>query len=72
MSKMQACYEKQTNGNWQLVVHHDGIYNSPLNKIVRSSTFNVPDEIIEIDGSPNLGKIKQAFPAPQKDNNVSQ
>jgi hypothetical protein len=65
---MQACYEKRSNGNWNLVVYHDGVHNDLLNKIIKTAAYNVPDNMIDIDGSPNMGKIRQAYLEPRNEN----
>ena len=65
MFKRYAYYEKSLKG-WALVVYHD---NKPGKSVggadpERVGPFEVPQEMIDIDGSPNLGRIATAFPAP--------
>ena len=65
MFKQYAYYEKSSTG-WGLVVYHDEKPGKPvgLQTLERTGPFEVPQEMIDIDGSPNLGLIAKAFPAP--------
>ena len=65
MFKRYAYYEKSLKG-WALVVYHD---NKPGKSVggadpERVGPFEVPQDMIDIDGSPNMGRIEKAFPAP--------
>ena len=65
MFKRYAYYEKSSTG-WGLVVYHD---EKPGKRIgsadpERVGPYEVPQEMIDVDGSPNLGLIAKAFPAP--------
>ena len=65
MFKQYAYYEKSGTG-WGLVVYHD---EKPGKRIgsadpERVGPYEVPQEMIDVDGSPNLGLIAKAFPAP--------
>ena len=66
MKKLYAYHEKSAIG-WGLVVYHD---HKPGKSIQqqdpeRIGPFEVPEEMIDIDGSPNLGMIAKAFPGPK-------
>ena len=75
MFKQYAYYEKSSTG-WGLVVYHDhmpgksGQGQDPK----RHGPYEVPQEMIDSDGTPNFGLIAKAFPAPLslEDWNVSQ
>lgn len=65
MFKRYAYYEKSSTG-WGLVVYHD---NKPGKSVgsadpERVGPYEVPQEMIDVDGSPNLGLIEKAFPKP--------
>ena len=65
MFKRYAYWEKHSTG-WGLTVYHDskpgksGQGQDPE----RVGPYEVPQEMIGIDGTPNLGPIAKAFPAP--------
>jgi hypothetical protein len=65
--KYFACYEKSNTGSWTLVVYHDGKPGKSVNASdpERSNFFAVPPEMIDIDGSPRMGAIKDVFPPPE-------
>lgn len=63
MKKLFACYERCAFG-WSLVVYHD---EKPTKKVgaqesERSNWFEVPQDMIDVDGSPRMGLIQKAFP----------
>lgn len=65
MFKRYAYYERSSTG-WGLVVYHD---SKPTKSVggadpERHGPYDVPQEMIDIDGSPNLGRIATAFPNP--------
>ena len=65
MFKRYAYYEKSSTG-WGLVVYHDEKPGKPVGSQApeRVGPYEVPQEMIDVDGSPNLGLIAKAFPAP--------
>ena len=65
MFKQYAYYEKSSTG-WGLVVYHDEKPGKPVGSQApeRVGPYEVPQEMIDVDGSPNLGLIAKAFPAP--------
>lgn len=65
MFKRYAFYEQSSIG-WGLVVYHDSLPGKSVNGSVseRHGPFEVPQEMIDKDGSPNLGMISKAFPNP--------
>ena len=68
MFKQYAYYEKSSTG-WGLVVYHDHMPGKPGKSVgsadpERVGPYEVPQEMIDVDGSPNLGLIAKAFPAP--------
>lgn len=65
MFKRYAYYESHSTG-WCLVVYHDEKPGKSINGQgpERVGPYEVPQEMIDMDGSPNLGMIAKAFPAP--------
>lgn len=65
MFKRYAYYEKSSTG-WGLVVYHDHKPGKSVGSAdpERVGPYEVPQEMIDIDGTPNLGLISKAFPAP--------
>lgn len=65
MFKRYAYYEKSRTG-WGLVVYHDHLpgKSGQGQDPERVGPYVVPQEMIDIDGSPNLGLIAKAFPRP--------
>ena len=63
--KILAYYEKFHAG-WALVVYHDGppVKSSQGPDPIRHGPYIVPEDMLDTDGSPNLGKIMKAFPEP--------
>lgn len=65
MFKRYAYYEKSSTG-WGLTVYHDskpgksGQGQDPE----RVGPYEVPQEMIDIDGTPTMGMIEKAFPRP--------
>lgn len=66
MFKRFAFYEKAATG-WGLVVYHDHLPGKPVGGQApeRVGPFEVPQEMIDVDGTPNMGAISKAFPAPK-------
>ena len=66
MFKCFAFYEKSATG-WGLVVYHDHLPGKPFGGQApeRVGPFEVPQEMIGVDGTPNIGAILKAFPAPK-------
>ena len=65
MFKRYAYYERSSTG-WGLVVYHD---NKPDKSVggadpERHGPFEVPQDMIDIDGTPQMGAIQRAFPNP--------
>ena len=65
MFKQYAYYEKSSIG-WGLVVYHDSKPDKSVGSTdsERVGPYEVPQEMIDMDGTPNLGLISKAFPAP--------
>lgn len=65
MFKRYAYYEKSSTG-WGLVVYHDHKPGKSVNSAdpERVGPYEVPQEMIDVYGTPNLGLITKAFPAP--------
>lgn len=65
MFKRYAYYEKSSTG-WGLVVYHDSKPGKSVGSAdpERVGPYEVPQEMIDVDGSPNLGLIEKAFPKP--------
>lgn len=65
MFKRYAYWEKPSTG-WGLVVYHDEKpgKSSQGQDPKRHGPFEVPQEMIDVDGSPRMGLIEKAFPAP--------
>lgn len=55
------CYERTMTGNWQPVCYH-GEKPGKGKDVV--GLVEVPVGLIEIDGSPNIGRLKKLFPLP--------
>lgn len=65
MFKRYAYWEKSSTG-WGLTVYHD---HKPGKSVggadpERIGPFEVPQDMIDIDGSPRMGPIERAFPKP--------
>lgn len=60
-------YWEMTAIGWQLVVYHNDkpTKSSQGADPERIGPWEVPQELIEIDGSPMLGLIARAFPKPE-------
>lgn len=65
MFKRYAYYEKSNTG-WGLVVYHDSKPGKSVGSAdpERVGPYEVPQEMIDVDGTPNLGLISKAFLAP--------
>ena len=65
MFKRYAYYEKSNTG-WGLVVYYDHKPGKSVGSAnpERHGPYEVPQEMIDMNGSPNLGLIEKAFPAP--------
>lgn len=65
MFKRYAYYEKSSTG-WGLVVYHDHLpgKSGQGQDPERHGPYEVPQEMIDVDGTPNLGLISKAFTAP--------
>ena len=65
MFKRYAYYERYST-SWGLVVYHDEKpgKSSQGQDPERHGPFEVPQEMIDVDGSPRMGLIEKAFPAP--------
>ena len=65
MFKQYAYYEKSSTG-WGLVVYHDNKPDKSVDSAdpERVGPYEVPQEMIDMDGTPNFGLISKAFPAP--------
>ena len=65
MFKQYAYYEKSSTG-WGLVVYHDHLPGKSVDAAdpERHGPYEVPQEMIDGDGTPNFGLIAKAFPAP--------
>ena len=53
------CYERAMTGNWQPVCYH-GEKPGKDREVV--GLVEVPVGLIEVDGSPNIGRLKKLFP----------
>ena len=64
--KMYAYYERSSTG-WGLVVYHDSKPDKSVGSAdpERVGPYEVPQEMIDMDGTPNFGLIAKAFPAPK-------
>ena len=58
------CYERTMTGNWQPVCYH-GEKPGKGKDVV--GLVEVPVGLIEIDGSPNIGRLKKLFPLAGED-----
>lgn len=65
MFKRFAFYERISTG-WTLVVYHDDLPAKSVNgaQPERHGPYVVPEEYIDVDGTPNMGMIEKAFPNP--------
>lgn len=65
MFKRFAFYERIPTG-WTLVVYHDDLPAKSVNgaQPERHGPYVVPEEYIDVDGTPNMGMIEKAFPNP--------
>lgn len=68
MTKCYAYWEKY-NDSWGLVVYHGEKPRKGENSfnVERTEPYIVPAEMIDLDGSPNMGLITKEYPAPPKE-----
>lgn len=61
-----ACYEQNFCNKWILVCYHDSKPPKSANSSDKTRTeyFELTPDLIDIDGSPNFGKLAVAFPRP--------